>query len=84
MNLYILTINPHAFVGIYEEFWVSNNKLHREGGPAMISSDKTKCWYQNGKRHREDGPAIIFFDSEKSEFRKWYIEGVKLYDIIKV
>ncbi len=31
------------------EFWVKNNLLHRENGPAIIRKDGFKKWYLNGK-----------------------------------
>ncbi len=46
-------------------------KLHRDDGPAMISSIGTQGWFQNGKTHREDGPAIIWSEG----IQHWYQNG---------
>lgn len=40
------------------EFWFLNGRLHREDGPAILTST-LKCWCQNGKFHRVNGPAIV-------------------------
>ena len=38
----------------------SEDKLHREDGPALIHPNSSKsCWYINGLLHREDGPAVV-------------------------
>lgn len=50
----ILKIEEHWGV----EYRKTNNKLHREDGPAIEESNGTKAWYINGKLHREDGPAL--------------------------
>ena len=48
--------------------WYSNDKLHREDGPAIEYANGDKCWYINDKRHREDGPAIEYVNGDK----EWY------------
>jgi len=53
------------------KYWLLNNKLHREDGPAVEYSDGTKRWYLNGERHRTDGPAIEYADGSK----EWYLNG---------
>jgi len=40
--------------------------LHREDGPALEYSSRTKCWYINGKFHRVDGPAIEYTNGSKA------------------
>jgi hypothetical protein len=40
------------------KFWYLNDKLHREGGPAIERANGTKSWYLSGELHREDGPAV--------------------------
>ena len=52
----------------------SLGKLHRIGGPAVISSEGNQLYYQHGKLHREDGPATILFDGSS----RWYINGEQL------
>ena len=49
--------------------WYKDDKLHREGGPAVEYTDGTKEWLLNGKLHREDGPALECADGYKA----WYI-----------
>lgn len=45
-------------ISYYAERWLREEKLHREDGPAIISSDKI-CYNIEGKEHRLDGPAVI-------------------------
>lgn len=47
--------------------------LHRENGPASISSEGTQWWYFYGQIHREGGPAVEFFDGTKT----WFIKNKK-------
>jgi hypothetical protein len=49
--------------------WWSNDKRHREDGPAIEYVNGSKFWYLNDKRHREDGPAVEFADGDKY----WYL-----------
>ena len=46
-------------------YYNSANKLHRDDGPAIESSDGDKFWYQNGLIHRTDGPAIEYPNGAK-------------------
>lgn len=39
-------------------YYDENNKLHREGGPALERPDGYKEWYLNGECHRDGAPAI--------------------------
>jgi hypothetical protein len=34
--------------------WYQNCKLHRDGGPDVVQSNKTQRWYQNGKLCRDN------------------------------
>jgi len=53
-------------------FWHdANNKLHRDGGPAIEYVGRMKIWYQHGDHHREDGPAIEDANGDKY----WYQHG---------
>ena len=54
--------------------WYCKNKLHREGGPAIESTNDDKSWWLNNKLHREDGPAIEYVDGTK----QWFLNGEKL------
>jgi hypothetical protein len=52
--------------------WVVDGQLHRDDGPALVTSKK-KVWYCHGKRHRDgDLPAVIWLDSSKV---KYYCHG---------
>jgi hypothetical protein len=53
------------------KYWLLNNKLHREDGPAIEYADGSKQWILNGKRHRTDGPAVEYADGTKM----WYLNG---------
>jgi hypothetical protein len=53
------------------KYWLLNNKLHREDGPAIEYADGSKQWFLNGKRHRTDGPAVEYADGTKM----WYLNG---------
>lgn len=53
-------------------YFNKDNYLHREFGPAVISSNY-QSWFLNGKRHRLDGPARIY----PSGVIYWYIFGEK-------
>jgi hypothetical protein len=54
-----------------QEWRLPNGKLHREDGPACISSTGSKWWYFNGEPHREDGPAV----ESSNGFKSWWIHG---------
>ena len=43
----------------------SDDKLHREDGPAVECLNGTKYWFKHGKRHREDGPAFEYSNGDK-------------------
>ena len=56
------------------KFYYSNKKMttrHREDGPAVEWTDRSKAWYLNGKQHREDGPAVEVANGNKY----WFING---------
>ena len=53
--------------------WYKDDKLHREGGPAVEWSDGSKYWCLNGKRHREDGPAI----ERASGTKEWWLNDIQ-------
>jgi len=67
-----------------DEQWYRDGKLHREDGPAKVSTDQyrvdgpavehingSKYWYLNGKLHRTDGPAVEYSNGDKA----WYLNG---------
>ena len=53
-------------------YYNSLGQLHREYGPAVVTSDGSKYWYQNGQLHRIDGPAVEYPDGE----RAWWQHGL--------
>jgi hypothetical protein len=66
------------------ERWFKNDKLHREGGPAIYYKSGTEEWWIDGRRHREDGPAVIFskeYICNRNNLRwpdqEWWFEGVR-------
>jgi membrane carboxypeptidase/penicillin-binding protein PbpC len=57
-----------------DTFWYLDDKLHREGGPAVECSNGDRYYYFNGERHRDDGPA---FEGGNGT-RWWFLNGEKL------
>jgi len=55
-------------------YYYYNERLHREGGPAVIYPTGYKEWYINGKLHREDGPAVIWANGKK----EWWLHGEQI------
>ena len=57
----------------YGNLYWRNEKgqLHREDGPALITSRGDCHWYINGELHRKDGPALDRTNGNK----EWYING---------
>jgi hypothetical protein len=53
------------------EYYNSNNQLHNENGPAIITPGNAKSWYINGVIHRLEGPAYI----ETKGIYEWYKNG---------
>ena len=63
-------------------YFNSNDKLHRDDGPASISYfDNTRnnisneAYYQNGLMHRDNGPASITYLKDGSVIKSWYTKG---------
>jgi hypothetical protein len=67
MKTYKVTVDEDKTIRWYN----SNDKCHREDGPAVEWASGAKSWYINDKLHREDGPAIEWANGTKS----WYING---------
>ncbi len=59
-----------------DKFWLLNDELHREDGPALEYANGNKYWYKNGKLHREDGPALEYVNGYKA----WYLNGNEIED----
>jgi hypothetical protein len=53
--------------------WYTNDKLHRDDGPAVEYLDGTCAWVHNGEFHRTDGPALEYAAGDKH----WYQHGEK-------
>lgn len=53
-----------------DKFWYKNDKLHREDGPAVESSE-SKQWWINGRLHRVNAPALEYSNFDKF----WYFNG---------
>ena len=51
--------------------WRLNGNLHREDGPAIITSTGNQEWWVTGKLHREDGPAVVWVDGHQ----EWWVTG---------
>jgi hypothetical protein len=52
------------------EQWFKNDKLHREGGPAIKYKDGIEYWYKDGELHRVDGPAVT-----EKDYTSWLLNG---------
>lgn len=50
----------------------SDQKRHREDGPAGTFINGCEQWYIDGTIHRTDGPAVVFPNGNQD----WYIGGV--------
>jgi hypothetical protein len=55
-------------------YYDSNNRLHRNDGPAVNYILACKEWHQHGQRHRIDGPAI-----ELASGSKFWCQNDKLH-----
>ena len=54
-----------------EKYWLLNDKLHREDGPAVEKANGDKFWCLNNEYHREDGPAV----ERTNGYKYWYLNG---------
>ena len=54
-----------------QRYYNAAGQMHRDNGPAVLTTFETKIWMQNGLKHRTDGPAIVWFDGTK----QWYQNG---------
>lgn len=53
------------------KFWFNaRGQVHRNGGPAIETTNGEKQWYRNGVLDRADGPAV-----EKEHYSAWYRDG---------
>ena len=67
--------NKHQYCFIYKN---TENRYHREDGPAIIRSSGIMEWYLDGKRHRTDGPAISNEGSDGEKIEEYYLHGQKI------
>lgn len=51
--------------------WRQAGQLHREDGPAVITSYGMQAWYIYGKYHRIDGPAVMHSNGRLD----WAVDG---------
>ena len=66
---YTVRVHPNG-----DKYWLLNDQIHREDGPAVEYANGFKSWHLNGKRHREDGPAVEYASGDKY----WYLKGKKV------
>ena len=72
LNVDFLQDIPDGFhTNDWVKFYVQNQRLHRDDGPAVIKTSGLQSWYFNGLLHRDDGPAVV----EKSGGEYWYDTG---------
>lgn len=75
-----LNVIPKSFEGVATlnngtvMYLLTENRLHREDGPAIEYCGGTKAWFVNGVCHREDGPAIEYYNG----IREWYLNGKRV------
>ena len=55
------------------KYYYSNDKFHREDGPAFENVNGDKEWYINDQLHREDGPACEYADGTKF----YYLDDIR-------
>lgn len=60
------------------EYYDTDQKLHKDGGPAFIDEYGLEVWYQHGNLHREDGPALYTIVDGECISPEWYLNGKKL------
>jgi hypothetical protein len=58
-NIYEVELDRRVKVEKDEIKYYKNGKVHRDDGPALISSDGNVVYCKNGNFHRDNGPAII-------------------------
>jgi len=64
-----------AYIGVAYKFeeWYKDGEYHREGGPAVTTTD-AQYWFYEGNFHRLDGPAVV----KKGHPKLFFIHGQKL------
>ena len=78
-------INPTVFPDGTKHYY-EDNKLHRIGGPAVITPDGTQIYMEHDKHHRIGGPAVSTLDGTQMYFidgkrikEEDYEEAVRLF-----
>ena len=54
-----------------QEWRLSDGRLHRTDGPAVITPDGHQLWFIEGRPHRTDGPAYIWSNGGQ----EWWVDG---------
>lgn len=57
-----------GFVKYNKLLFVNGRLVHKDGSPAIETSDGDELWYNNGRLHREGGPAIDRADGSKNYY----------------
>ena len=70
MQEYKVTVDDFGTTRWYDSI---SGYYHRDGAPAITTSDGAEAWYQNGILHRNGGPAI----TARNGTRFWYQNGLK-------
>lgn len=78
MDNYWYSGHPYSDWDGHRCWFDENGDIHRDGGPAFISSDGNKQWMQHGKVHREDGPAIEWNDG-RTDDKWWYYRNERIF-----
>lgn len=88
----VVLLSTHERKVLYDrmtvEKWRTNGELHREDGPASITTGtlpafedepaatfRWEHYYNHGKVHRTDGPAWISINPDSEESRTYYIDN---------
>ena len=53
-----------------KEYYDTQNRLHKEDGPAVFYSNGDEEWWHWGIRHRANGPAVIYGNKQY-----WFMNG---------
>ncbi len=58
--------------------WYHKDKLHFDGGPAVLKYKNgqkvEECWYRHGEKHRDDGPAVTQHAKGNVTIKFWFCQ----------
>lgn len=54
-----------------DTFYLKDDELHRDDGPAIVFGNGIEFWFKEGKLHRDNGPAIV----DKNEIMQFWLDG---------